>query len=162
FSFSFLHVSYPRVDLAGLVIGAVGAALAIATPWLFDGVAHVKPVAWFGQTYLEAGLSPVGLALFFAFGALFSFLIWLYGAGFRNLEHYAASILAAICTWTVLAINDMAVTLGLYRGVYLLGLGYCAFLIAFSAILIRRFVRSTVEVERWAETLQRQVDERTA
>jgi signal transduction histidine kinase len=62
----------------------------------------------------------------------------------------------------MLATNDMAVTLHLYSGVYLLGLGYSAFLVAFSGILMRRFVRQSEDVERWAETLQRLVDERTA
>jgi C4-dicarboxylate-specific signal transduction histidine kinase len=56
----------------------------------------------------------------------------------------------------------MAVTLGVYSGVYLLGLGHLAFLTGFSGILLRRFVRASEDAERWAETLQRLVDERTA
>jgi C4-dicarboxylate-specific signal transduction histidine kinase len=119
-------------------------------------------VAWLGQTYLEAGLDPLGLAFFAAYGALFAYVLWLYGRNLARMRDHAVAVFVALCLWALLATNDMAVTLELYPGVYLLGLGYAGFWAAFSAILVRRFVRSSEDAERWADTLQRLVDERTA
>jgi signal transduction histidine kinase len=162
FSFCFLGEWHPRVDRASLVLAAVGAFCALATPWVLDGVAYQREVPWLGQRYLEIGLDPLGLVLFFSYGAGFCYLIWLYGTHLGRLEEHAIPIFSTLCVFAMLGTNDMAVTLHLYSGVYLLGLGYTAFLMAFSAILIRRFVRQGEDVERWAETLQRLVDERTA
>jgi signal transduction histidine kinase len=162
FSFCFLGEWHPRVDRASLVLAGAGAFFALATPWVLDGVAHEREVPWLGQRYLEVGLDPLGLVLFFAYGAGFVYLIWLYGQHLGRLDEHAIAIFSTLCVWAMLATNDMAVTLHLYSGVYLLGLGYSAFLVAFSGILMRRFVRQSEDVERWAETLQRLVDERTA
>jgi signal transduction histidine kinase len=162
FSFCFLGEWHPRIDRASLALAGVGALCALATPWVLDGVAHEREVPWLGQHYLEVGLDPLGLVLFFAYGAGFVYLIWLYGQHLRRLEEHALAIFSTLCVWAMLATNDMAVTLHLYSGLYLLGLGYTAFLVAFSAILMRRFVRQGEDAERWAESLQRLVDERTA
>lgn len=162
FSFCFLGEWHPRIDRASVALGIVGAFCALATPWVLDGVAYQREVPWLGQRYLEIGLDPLGFVLFFSYGAGFVYLIWLYGQHLGRLEEHAIAIFSTLCIFAMLGVNDMAVTLHVYSGVYLLGLGYTAFLMAFSAILVRRFVRQGEEVERWAETLQRRVDERTA
>jgi signal transduction histidine kinase len=162
FSFHFLEEWHPAVDRIGLGLGAAGAFLALCTPLVIAGPAELRDVPGFSQRYLEAGMDLVGLALFFAYGVLFSYLIWLYGQHLARLEEHALAIFATLCIWAMCATHDMAVTLRLYSGIYLLGLGYFAFLVAFSGILVRRFVRAGVDVELWAETLQREVDERTA
>jgi signal transduction histidine kinase len=162
FSFCFLGEWHPAVDRLGIAVGAIGAFLALCTPWVIVGPAELREVPGFAQRYLEARMDPVGHALFFTYGGLFTWLIWLYGQHLARLEEHALSIFSTLCVWAMLATHDMAVTLRLYSGVYLLGLGYFAFLVAFSGILVRRFVRTGIDVERWAETLQREVDERTA
>jgi signal transduction histidine kinase len=162
FSFCFLGAWNRAVDRIGLGVGLAGAVCALGTPWILDDTAHPKVVPWFAQPYLEAGLDPLGLFFFFIYGALFVYIIWLYGRHLGRVEDHPIAIFATLCVWAMLATNDMAVTLGLYSGIYVLGLGYAAFWAAFSAILVRRFVRSSEDVERWAQTLQRLVDERTA
>lgn len=162
FSFCFLDEWHPLADRLGVALGLVGALCALGTPWILDGTAHPKLVPWFRHPYVEAGFDPLGLALFFSYGGLFAYLIWLYGQHLGRMRDHAVAVFTTLCAWAMLATNDMAVSLGLYSGLYLLGLGYAGFLAAFSAILIRRFVRSSEDVERWAETLQRLVDERTA
>jgi hypothetical protein len=79
FSFCFLDEWHPTVDRIGLALGVAGAACALGTPWILDDTAHAKIVPWFGQPYIEAGFDPLGLALFFSYGGLFAYLIWLYG-----------------------------------------------------------------------------------
>ena len=93
---------------------------------------------------------------------LFCWLLVFYGRYLSRVEDHAMAVFAALCLWVMFSIHDMAVTLRVFSGPYLLGLGYAAFLTAFSMILVKRFVRSSADVERWAETLQRLVDERTA
>jgi C4-dicarboxylate-specific signal transduction histidine kinase len=119
-------------------------------------------VPWLGQHYQEMGLGPLGQAFFAAVSLLFCWLLAFYGRHLSRVDDHAMGVFAALCLWVMFSIHDMAVTLGVFSGPYLLGLGYAAFLTAFSMILVRRFVRSSAEVERWAETLQRLVDERTA
>ena len=162
FSFCFLGEWHPVVDRIGIAVGAGGAFLALCTPWVIVGPAELREVPGFAQHYLEARMDGVGLALFFTYGALFCWLIWLYGQHLARLEDHALAVFSTLCVFAMLATHDMAVTLRVYSGIYLLGLGYFAFLVSFSGILVRRFVRAGVDVKRWAETLQREVDERTA
>jgi len=161
FSFLFLRAESPVVDRIGVVLG-IGVVAASLTPWAFDGIAHERSVPWLGQHYMELGLGPLGIAFFAAFAALFCWLLVFYGRHLPQVEDNAMGVFAALCLWVMFSIHDMSVTLRLFSGPYLLGLGYAAFLCAFSMILVRRFVRASADVERWAETLQRLVDERTA
>ena len=162
FSFCFLGEWHPVVDRLGLALGGLGAFLALCTPWVIAGPAELREVPGFVERYLEAPMDGVGLALFASYGVLFSWIIWLYGHHLRRLEDHAISVFSTLCVFAMCGTHDMAVTLRLYSGVYLLGLGYFAFLVSFSGILVRRFVQAGLEAERWAETLQREVDERTA
>lgn len=161
FSFLFLRAPAPLADRIALAVG-LGVVVASFTPWAFDGVAHPRSVPWLGQHYRELGLGPVGMAFFACFAGFFSWLIAFYGRHLSRLEDNPMGVFAALCLWVMFSVHDMSVTLGLFSGPYLLGLGYATFLTAFSAILLRRFVRASADVERWAESLQRLVDERTA
>jgi signal transduction histidine kinase len=161
FSFLFLGVERPRIDRLTLGIGCA-VALASLTPWAFDGVPHARSVPWLGQHYREMGLGVVGQAFFASCGVLFCWLLAFYGRNLARLEDQAMNVFAALCLWVTFSLHDMCVTVGLFSGPYLLGLGYVAFVAAFSALLMRRLVRSSEEVERQAETLQQLVDERTA
>jgi signal transduction histidine kinase len=162
FAFCFLGEWHPVVDRLGIAVGAGGAFLSLCTPWVIAGPADLREVPGFAQRYLEAPMDGVGFALFFAYACLFTWVIWLFGRNLARLEESMLWIFATLCIWVMLATHDMAVTLRLYSGVHLLGFGYFAFLVAFSGMLVKRFVRAGEDVERWAETLQREVDERTA
>jgi signal transduction histidine kinase len=161
FSFLFLRAEAPVVDRLALAVG-LGVVVASCTPWAFDGVAHPRSVPWLGQHYREMSLGPVGIAFFAAFSAFFAWLLVFYGRHLSRLKDNAMGVFAALCLWVMFSVHDMSVTLGVFSSPYLLGLGYAAFLGAFSIILVRRFVRASTDVERWAESLQRLVDERTA
>jgi hypothetical protein len=67
-----------------------------------------REVPWLGQRYLEIGLDPLGLVLFFSYGAGFCYLIWLYGQHLGRLEEHAIPIFSTLCVWAMLATNDMA------------------------------------------------------
>lgn len=160
FSFRFLRAESRLADRLGLVVG-VGVVFASLSPWTFDGVAHPRSVPWLAQHYREMSLGPVGIAFFACFAGFFCWLIAFYGRHMKRLEDNAMGVFAALCVWVMFSVHDMAVTLRLISGPYILGLGYAAFLSAFSIILVRRFVRASADVEIWAESLQRLVDERT-
>lgn len=162
FSSCFLRVAQPRTDALGLVVAAAGALLAAGSDSMFDGTLRRGQLPGLpGQGFAVAGLGPGAKLLFVAYGALFVHVIALYARHLARVRDHRLAVFAALCLWGTCAGNDMATTLGAYPGARLLGLGYCGFLLAFSAILMRRFVRSTEEVERQADTLKRLVDERT-
>lgn len=162
FSSAFLGVAHPRADAFGVVVAAAGALLAIGSDTMFDGTLRRIDVPGLpGQSFSVAGLGVGAKLLFATYGVLFAYVIALFARHLGRVRDHQLAILGALCIWGTCAGNDMATTLGVYPGARLLGLGYCAFLCAFSAILLRRFVRSTEEVERHAGDLQRLVDERT-
>lgn len=162
FSFRFLRVERPLLDRAGIAIGAGGALLALCTPLVVGETVRAHAVPWLHLRYVQAEVAPLGRALFVLYGGLFAAVIRLYWGNLARVDDHGPAVLGAICVWAVSAVNDMGVALGTYDGPRLIGVGYTAFLWAFSGILLRRFVRSSEELERWAETLQRLVDERTA
>ena len=162
FSSCFLRVAQPRADRVGLAVAVAGTLLAAASDAMFDGSLRRGQVPGLsGQPFTIAGLGPMAKLLFASYGVLFLHVIGLYARHLARVRDHRLAVFTALCVWGTCAGNDMATTLGAYPGARLLGLGYCGFLLAFSAILLRRFVRSTEEVERQADTLQRLVDERT-
>jgi hypothetical protein len=125
FSFEFLRAESPLVDRLGFGVGLAVVAASV-TPWAFDGVPHARTVPWVGQPYREMGLGPLGLAFFACFGGFFSWLLVFYGRHLSRLEDNAIGIFAALCLWVMFSVHDMSVTLGLFSGPYLLGLGYAS------------------------------------
>ncbi|HEX2484929.1 MAG TPA: ATP-binding protein [Myxococcota bacterium] len=162
FASSFLGVAQPIADAFGTAVALGGGLLAATSDAVFDGTLNYNVVPGLaGQSFAYAGLGPGGKLLFGAYGVLFVHVIGFFARHLGRVRDFRATILSALCVWGTCATNDMALTLGLYSGAKLTGLGYCAFLTAFSAILLRRFVRSTEAVEEQAETLQRLVEDRT-
>lgn len=162
FSSCFLQIAQPRADALGIAVAALGTLLAAGSDAMFDGTLRSGQVPGLpDQPYVVAGLGPAAKLLFASYGAFFVYVITLYAGNLSKLRDHRLGVLTALCLWGTCAGNDMATTLGAYPGARLVGVGYCGFLLAFSAILLRRFVRSTEEVERQADTLQRLVDERT-
>jgi signal transduction histidine kinase len=161
FSTCFLEVDGRRFERIALLLGAAGAGLAVASPWLFTGAPRSAPPPW-GANTSGIEIDAVGMLLFASYLGLFLHLIRLYARNRERIEEHGALMLGAICIWAACGMNDMVISLGGYGGPYLISAGYTVFVVAFSAILIRRFVRSMEEAERSADALQDQVDLRTA
>jgi signal transduction histidine kinase len=113
-----------------------------------------------GQTFAEAELSRTVVLLFPGFLAIFAGLIPIY---WRHRARITSpmTVNSAILLWFLCGANDLAVSAHLYRGPYLMTVGWTGFVVAFTAILLRRFVASLSQVEASAGVLQQVVEERT-
>jgi signal transduction histidine kinase len=149
---------FETLSLAFLGIGTLAALL--DPSWFFSGRLIEGRVTWMGQTFAEAELSKTAYALFPGFLAIFGGLVPIYW-WHRDRITSPRAVMTAIVLWFVCGANDLAVSAHLYRGPYLMVLGWTGFVVAFTAILLRRFVESLAQVEASAEVLQRVVEERT-
>lgn len=137
------------------------AVAAFAEPsWYFTGRLVEGRSAWLGQRFAEAELSRAAYALYPGFLAIFSTLILVYWRHRQRLTSPRA-VIVAIGLWFLCGVHDLAVSARLYTAPYLMSVGWTGFMVAFTAILLRRFVDSLAQVEASAGLLQRVVEERT-
>ena len=129
--------------------------------WMFSGEVRAAWVAFAHQPYVEARLAPPAQTLFPGFLAVFGWLIVVYWKHRERIEQNRRAVLAAVVFWFACGANDMAISTEVYHGPYLMSVGYVAFVLVFTAILVRRFVVSMEKVEASAETLQAVVEART-
>jgi signal transduction histidine kinase len=149
---------FETLSLSYLWIGALAALL--DPSWMFTGRLIEGRTAWMGQTFAEAELSRTVVLLFPGFLAIFAGLIPIY---WRHRARITSpmTVNSAILLWFLCGANDLAVSAHLYRGPYLMTVGWTGFVVAFTAILLRRFVASLSQVEASAGVLQQVVEERT-
>jgi signal transduction histidine kinase len=144
------------------VAGAVAAALITLVPgFIFTGEPVVRRLAGFGTRWVDSGVG-VGAPLFGAYYLGFSvYLLALFRKRMPQLGGDGHLIVAASILWLLCVGNDVAAGLGLIDTPFLVVLGYDAFVIAFTAVLARRFVESMERVEASAELLQSAAEDRT-
>jgi signal transduction histidine kinase len=157
--FTDLHITW--LERAAGVYTALVVALMLAVPsLLFDGssiAAELHPV---GQRYVEARLAASGAVVLPGFLAMFVALIVIFWRRRRHLDS-PGLLFAAVVLWAGCAANDASIAAGWHRGPYLVSLGFAGFAVAFTAVLLGRFVASMARVERNEQLLKRLVDERS-
>jgi signal transduction histidine kinase len=161
FSFELLGVEMRRlrVLVAASLVGVF--ALAVSPGLVFDGVPVEHPLEGSGAGPVESGMDALGGLVFAVLGVLSLVLVGLHVRHARRLGRAAPAVLAAFGVWAAASANDMGVALGLLTTPCLLGSGHAFLVVAFSALLMRRFVSAKNEAERLAENLHRLVEERT-
>jgi len=150
----------PLLSVAPVFTLAVVLVTAIEPAFLFTGEIIETRVLPFGQAYVFAELSPFAACVIALFLPLFGELTWTYAKHRHHVEG-ARPLSFALALWSLCAVNDICVYLGLLPSVHLMAFGFCVFACLFTAILIRRFVQAGARVEASAEALQLEVDERT-
>jgi len=128
---------------------------------VFSGPAVERTVPFLGLDYFASEMGTVGFALVAGFSVLFAYVCRSWFSNHAVIQENRSAVIAAFCVLLVTSTNDIAVGLGLWEGPLLTVFGHTAFVLAFSSILLRGFVRSMAMAERSAEELQRLVDERT-
>ncbi len=162
FSRHFLKVTFRRLELAtyaytaGLVV-----AFNLSPELMLRPVAELREISLFGQSYVQAPLTPLAMVLLAGLLVALGSLLPIYGREIHRIDVNGRAVFGALCLWLLCGVNDVAVSGGLYPGTYLIGFGYCVFVIFFTAILVGRFVASMEKVEAAAGTLQQLVDART-
>jgi signal transduction histidine kinase len=140
---------------------AIVAVLSLFPHLLFSGSAKTSQVASLGILFVEAEFTPLGNACFAGFFFVFAHLISMYARHRDRIGPSPRPIFISLCLWFLCGFNDIAVTTDLYEGPFLMAPGFVAFTIAFTAILVHRFVVSVEQVEQSAETLHKLVEQRS-
>ncbi|MDX1649178.1 MAG: hypothetical protein R3263_04920, partial [Myxococcota bacterium] len=143
----------------GYVLVVTAAAL-LDPSWFFSGRLTEGRATWLGQEFVEAELSGAAQALFPGHLAILAGLFVVYWRHRHRITR-PAPVLVAVALWCLCGVNDIAVAARVYEAPYLMTLGWSGFVIAFTGLLLRRFVESMVQVESSAGALQRLVEERT-
>jgi signal transduction histidine kinase len=155
-----VRITAYEVGSSALLVGGNVAAW-LRPEWLFTGRGRDEVVPYLEQTYVLAELAPGAHLLFAGIVVVFAALIPLYWRHRRRMEVYRGAVLGAVCAWFLCGMNDLLVAQGWLRAPYLMTAGYVIFVMAFTAILVHRFVVSMERVEASAETLQHVVEART-
>jgi signal transduction histidine kinase len=148
-----------RMDWSERVAGIFTLAFVIvfvANPdWFFSGE-RIDAIV-FGEHHVEAAFRPtLGFALP-GFLAMFAGLIGVFTRHRSKLG--GGKILAAsIVIWTLAACNDVMIAVGAYRAPYLVTMGFVGFAMAFTGLLVRRFVASVGQLEASTVALHQVVE----
>jgi signal transduction histidine kinase len=145
-----------------IVAGAVTASLVTVVPGLiFSGEPVVRRLAGFGTVWVDSGMGPLAPLFSIFYLAFAVFVLVLFRTRIHQLGSDAGLVVGAAALWLVCVANDVAVGLGAIDTPFLLVLGYDAFVIAFTAVLTRRFIESMEKVEASADLLESAAEDRT-
>jgi len=162
FTVCFLGVTgraYQRLCNAAVAYAAFVAICSLVPGLIFDATS-VRRIPVLGQEYIQASFTPFGQLCLTGFLGVLASTLLIYWARRDHVEK-SPLLFVAVCLWIGTGVNDVAVAMGLYRAPLLMSLGYVGFAMAFTALLIRRFVESLDEVAQFAGNLQTLVDRRS-
>lgn len=135
------------------------AAFNLRQDWFFTG-ATAEMIAPFGETYIQATFTRATLLIMPGFICMFLALTFVFMKYRSRIE--ASNLLpGSVAFWFLTALNDVAITSGLYEGPYLVAFGFVGFAVAFTGLLQQRFARSVEQLASSTEALQQVVERRT-
>lgn len=132
----------------------------IHPPLFFSGEIAMRRVEPFGESYVQAQLTPLAVVVFSLFLPLFAELVRQYLRNRARIEG-ARPLAFALAFWALCALSDILAFLGWLPAMHGMALGFCSFAFLFTGLLMRRFVAASSRVEASAEALQLEVEERT-
>jgi signal transduction histidine kinase len=150
-----------RRVIYAVALPAVAALVALPFPGLgVTGVPAVKEVAWLGVTYYEMSLGPAALA-WFVLSACWVIYIT---AGLLRRARIGSrtdrTVAAVYVVWLLASANDMLVSAGVYRSVYVAEYAFFAVVGIMAALLIRQQARSGASAEQRHRELAAEVTAR--
>ena len=124
----------------------------------FTGEAVVRPL--FGGSYVDAGVTPFGAAALLVFVGTSVQLFLLFRRHSHRIDSSLRGIPAAAALWLICSLTDLASGAGLIELPALFPLGQLGFVLAFTGLLVQRFVDAMAETEARALLLERLVEQR--
>ena len=124
----------------------------------FSGQPVVRPL--FGSSYVDAELTQLGSATLLLFGATTLYLFLLFRRHAQRAAGTLHGLTAAAVLWLACAIADVLSAAGLAELPVLSPLGQLGFVLAFTGVLLQRFVDAMAETEARALLLERLVEQR--
>jgi signal transduction histidine kinase len=158
FSEGLLGVNLARFQQ--VAIAALGfLAVASFVPGLtFSGRAVVRPL--FGGSYVDAEVTAFGAATLLVFVGSSVYLFVLFRRHAHRIDDSLRGIPAAAGLWLACSLADLASGAGLIELPALFPLGQLGFVVAFTGLLLQRFVDAMAETEARALLLERRVEKR--
>jgi signal transduction histidine kinase len=158
FSAAFLEADlgrFIRVVMAMLALLLISSFVPGLT---FSGEAIVRPL--FGTTYVDAEVTRLGSATLLLFAATSLYLFTLFWRRARRAAASLHGVAAAAVLWLACAVADVLSAAGLADLPVLTPLGQLGFVLAFTGLLLQRFVDAMSETEARALLLERRVEQR--
>jgi len=124
----------------------------------FSGRAIVRPL--FGGSYVDAEVTAFGAATLLVFVGSSVYLFVLFRRHAHRIDSSLRGIPAATALWLACALADLASGAGLVELPSLFPLGQLGFVVAFTGLLVQRFVDAMAETEARALLLERLVEQR--
>ena len=124
----------------------------------FSGKAVVRPLL--GTSFVDAEVTPFGAASLLVFVGSSVWLFVLFRRHAHRIDARIRGIPGAAALWLVCALSDIAAGTGFVDLPALFPAGQLAFVLAFSGLLLQRFVVAMAETETRAVTLERLVEQR--
>jgi signal transduction histidine kinase len=150
------HVSARRfLRSADVFFTAIAGLVLLAPALLFEVDRPPQQISGLGVQFLQLELSPLTKALLAVALCYFVTPVIFCVRAQRRGERGASSLLVALGIYFAAALNDSAVSLGVWGSPYLMPTGgYLALVLGISSILLRDFVLTTEEAERLGAKLQ--------
>ena len=145
---------------AGIFTAAFASLISLQPDWFLTGEAVTKSIEWFGESHIEERFRPTIAFMMPGFGLMFCAVIYVF-ARHRNRLENPKFIVSSVVLWTATGFNDIAISLGAYEGPYLVSLGFFGFAMAFTGMLLSRFVSSAERLEEDTDALQSLVVQRS-
>jgi signal transduction histidine kinase len=124
----------------------------------FSGEPLVRPML--GRSYVDAELTALGSASLLGFVLTSAWLFALFVRHAKNAGGSLHGVAVAACLWLACALVDVVVAAGLAELPSLTPLGQLGFVVAFTGLLLQRFVNAMAENEARALLLERMVEQR--
>jgi signal transduction histidine kinase len=152
-----------RIDLRHTLRVMVVALLALAAVsfvpgFTFSGRAVVRPLL--GGHYVDAEVTPYGAALLLVFVGIVARLFVVYWRNATRSDVGLRGVPPAAVLWSFCTLTDLATGTRLIEMPSLLPLGCFGFVLAFTLLLLQRFVDAMAETEARALLLERLVEQR--
>ena len=148
-------VRFQRVVFATLGFLAIASFVPGLT---FSGGQVVRPL--FGGSYVDAEVTAFGAATLLVFVGTSVQLFVLFRRHAHRIDASLHGIPAAAALWLVSSLTDLASGAGLIELPALFPLGQLGFVLAFTGLLVQRFVDAMAETEARAQLLERLVEQR--
>ena len=136
----------------------VGWAASFVPGMTYSGRPLVRTVL--GNTYVDAESTALEACLFLVFGVLAVKLLLSYGRSAQRAGVGLRGAPAAALLWVGCTLVDLVTASGLVDLPFLLPLGYLGFVLAFTCLLLDRFVDAMTQAEARAQLLERLAEQR--
>ena len=124
----------------------------------FSGRSVVRPL--FGSSYVDAEVTAFGSAVLLIFAATSARIFWLFRRRAARIHGSRRGVPPAAALWLLCALADLASGAGWIELPALFPLGQLGFVVAFTLLVLQRFVDAMAQAEARALMLERRVEQR--